>query len=236
MADDEDVLRSAVLSRGFALWARALGRGDVERLIEASSPAAGLSGVRARRGQPFAIRHLLWQRPGFAGLLAAVGLDAVATRILGGAVRPVDAILFDKIPAANWRVASHQDLVVPVERADDTLGPVARYGVTYVEAPARLLARLLILRVHLDDAPAGNGALAVVPGSHASGILSDAALDELGGRFEPCEARAGDVLLMKPLLVHRSPASRAPAHRRVLQILYAPDEDPGSIAWKVPRP
>ncbi|HET9956722.1 MAG TPA: hypothetical protein VFQ61_19635 [Polyangiaceae bacterium] len=42
--------------------------------------------------------------------------------------------------------------------------------------------------------------------------------------FRYYDCRAGDVLLMKPLLVHRSPRAANPARRRVLHVLYAPVE------------
>jgi ectoine hydroxylase-related dioxygenase (phytanoyl-CoA dioxygenase family) len=189
--------------------------------------------VRRRRGQAFAVRGLLWERAGFGRLLAEVGLTSLAREALGAPARAVDATLFDKIPEANWRVAPHQDVIVPVERAAAELASVVRAGVRYVEPPASLLRSLIAARVHLDDCPADNGALAVVPGSHRQGRLDDEALDGVSAAdFVVCEARAGDVLLMSPLVVHRSSVSREPRHRRVLQVLYARDEPLVQLDWK----
>ena len=36
-----------------------------------------------------------------------------------------------------------------------------------------------------------------------------------------CEAAAGDVLLMKPLLLHASSKAEAPGHRRVVHLEFA---------------
>jgi ectoine hydroxylase-related dioxygenase (phytanoyl-CoA dioxygenase family) len=79
------------------------------------------------------------------------------------------------------------------------------------------------LRVHLDDSTSENGPLRVIPGSHERGILSDAGIRELVAREHPheCIVARGGVLVMRPLLVHASSKSAAPAPRRVLHIEYA---------------
>src|SRR5262249_13104895 len=92
------------------------------------------------------------------------------------------------------------------------------------------------LRIHIDPCPAENGALWVVPGTHWRGKLSDAEILELhGSKFAVCEAGAGDVMFMRPLLVHRSSAARSPAHRCVLHVVYAIDQPGEQIRWKPHR-
>lgn len=69
------------------------------------------------------------------------------------------------------------------------------------------------------------GALCVVPGSHLDGVMpsgqiSDVPLDQ----YVPCAAGAGDVLILRPLLLHRSSPSRGEGQRRVLHVVYGTQE------------
>jgi len=46
-----------------------------------------------------------------------------------------------------------------------------------------------------------------------------------------CAARAGDILAMRPLLLHASSKSTQPARRRVLHVEYAASDLPGPFRW-----
>ncbi|MEO0602088.1 MAG: phytanoyl-CoA dioxygenase family protein [Myxococcota bacterium] len=127
---------------------------------------------------------------------------------LGSDVVPWQGLLFTKTPQTNWLVPRHQDVVVPVPG-----GPR-----TAMEVP--VLERLLVVRVHLDPAGPDHGPLKVVPGSHRHGRRRGRALDE--GRLVPVFAEPGDVLLMRPLLVHASEKARRPNGRRVVHVLFGP--------------
>jgi hypothetical protein len=67
----------------------------------------------------------------------------------------------------------------------------------------------------------------VIPGSQELGILSDAEIRELVNREHPheCVVPRGGILVMRPLLVHASSKSSAPAPRRVLHLEYASGTD-----------
>ncbi len=227
---------SSLRTRGFQLVEGMLSRGKVDRCLEALRETDKLGGVRRRGGETFACRHLLWDLPGLGSLLTDVGLDALASRVLGREAFPVAATLFDKVQGANWKVPSHQDRAVPVVEKVEVPGFTqwsVKIGIPYVEPPAEVLEQLVALRVHLDDCPVENGALAVVPGSHERGRLADADVsDLLDGAFETCSAASGDVLLMKPLAVHRSLPAESATHRRVLHALYATQELPGGLHWR----
>jgi ectoine hydroxylase-related dioxygenase (phytanoyl-CoA dioxygenase family) len=47
-------------------------------------------------------------------------------------------------------------------------------GVLHVRPPAEVMARMLAVRVHLDDCGESDGPLRVLPGSHKHGLLSEA--------------------------------------------------------------
>jgi len=92
---------------------------------------------------------------------------------------------------------------------------------------------MLTVRVHLDDADASNGALAVLPGTHREGILDDDRIRELRDTVEPvlCEASAGDALLMRPLLLHASGRSTSTRRRRVIHLEFGADQLTGGVRW-----
>lgn len=149
--------------------------------------------------------------------------------LLPAGLQPVRGILFDKTPDANWKVAWHQDLTIAVEEKMDATGYgpwSVKDGTMHVQPPMQVLEEMVTLRLHLDDTPAENGALRVTPASHLRGRLD---ADEIGCLRQStpehiCEAHAGDILLMKPLILHASSASAKPGHRRVVHVEYARTE------------
>lgn len=152
------------------------------------------------------------------------------------APRPVRAIYFNKSPESNWLVTWHQDLTICVQKKMDVagFGPWSvKDDVPHVQPPISLLENMVTLRLHLDDTDETNGALKVLPGSHARGRL--AAADIHRWRHEHperlCTARTGDVLLMRPLLLHASGRSASDKQRRVLHIEYAGYELPAGLRW-----
>ena len=149
---------------------------------------------------------------------------------------PVRAIYFDKSPDANWFVGWHQDLTIALRARTEVPGFglwTVKDGIPHVQPPVELLEQMLTVRLHLDDADASNGALRVLPGLHRSGILSSGRMDELAASQSEvlCAAAAGDVLLMRPLLLHASSRSKSERRRRVLHIEYAGFTLPAGLNW-----
>jgi len=148
----------------------------------------------------------------------------------------VQCTLFEKSADDNWLVALHQDLSVPVQERvphRDCSGWSEKEGVLYVQPPVAVLESLVAVRVHLDDCGSANGPLRVVPGSHRHGRLSTEtakALREQSGVVE-CIARRGDVMAMRPLLLHSSSKVQVPGSRRVLHFLFGPNELPCGLKW-----
>jgi len=153
-----------------------------------------------------------------------------------GIPRPVRAIYFDKGRDSNWLVAWHQDLTISVSVRLEVpgYGPWSlKNGVHHVQPPVELLQNMLTARVHLDDCDRTNGALRILPGSHNSGRLSAERIQQFRKETTEvvCCALAGDVLLMRPLLLHSSGRSSCDRHRRVLHIEYTTDRLPMGLAW-----
>jgi ectoine hydroxylase-related dioxygenase (phytanoyl-CoA dioxygenase family) len=156
---------------------------------------------------------------------AEVRESLVADGFLTQQAVAIQAIAFDKAPGTNWKVTWHQDVMFPFTARVTTPGfdlPSRKGGIDYARPPREILEDLLAVRLHLDDCGQTNGPLRVSPGSHGHGILRSTeipgCLDRCGETT--CLAQAGDVLLMKPLLLHASSPATEPSHRRVLHLVY----------------
>lgn len=197
----------------------------VDQLLAASESGAGL-------------RNLLRISPEIVELANSPALVALAQQFLSPAARPVKALLFDKGRRSNWLVPWHQDVMIAVRQRIDVpgYGPWSeKNGVMHVQPPVEVLQRMVALRLHLDPATAAAGALRVVPGSHRFGKLPPRKLEHVrashGERI--CEAQTGDVLALKPLLLHSSAKATRPEARRVLHFEYADTPLPGGLEWAV---
>jgi ectoine hydroxylase-related dioxygenase (phytanoyl-CoA dioxygenase family) len=205
-------------SAGYEVVTGVLSASEVLGLLDALTRSPR---QRSRAGA----RHLLGT-PAVEALARDPRLLALASRSLGGVARPFNATLFDKSGQANWHVAWHQDTALPLRERREVAGwgPWSvKAGVPYAHAPAGALSRVLALRVHLDDSTAANGPLRVLPGTHALGLLTDEEIRSLAARIPaiPCVVSRGDVVTMRPLLVHSSAKMSVAAPRRVIHLEYA---------------
>lgn len=187
--------------------------------------AAGRGGVRDLITHPTVAKLLHHERLG-ACLWSAIGRDLVAVKVT----------LFDKTPAANWRVQWHQDRAIAVKERLTVhgYGPWSmKNGTPHVEPPEGVLAQMVAMRIHLDDCGSDNAPLRVIAGSHLSGKLTDAAIAEQVATNPIVELSApqGSLILMRPLLLHASSPSILPGHRRVLHIEFAPREAISPLQW-----
>lgn len=184
------------------------------------------------------------QGAGTRGILALPEIAHLAETVLADLVYPhlpappvaVRGIYFDKRPGANWSVAWHQDLTLAVAEPHEVsgFGPWSiKDGVAHVQPPASCLEQMLTARLHLDDADESNGALRVIPGSHRLGRLDSNSIRESRDTIteEICTAKAGDVLLMRPLLLHASSRASSPSRRRVIHIEFAGFDLPQPLRW-----
>lgn len=130
---------------------------------------------------------------------------------------------------------AHQDNVIAVKERRDVAGFTAwsqKAGVWQVQPPAEILARMIAVRVHLDDCGPDNGPLRVLPGSHRFGWLDDQ-LDDWKARVPEvvCTVGCGGIVAMCPLTLHASAAAQTIGHRRVIHIEYAVDNLPAGLEW-----
>ncbi len=213
---------------GFKIVDRYLDPDSIESLLQ-DITALNLTADRA------GIRNLLELVPSVRTLASSLEIRSLVEPILGNNARVVRGIFFDKQTTANWKVPWHQDLTIAVKnRLDipDFQPWSVKAGIPHVQPPVEILAQMLTVRIHLDCTNESNGALKVIPGSHAQGRLTTLEIDlwkQSPAISINCEA--GGILLMHPLLLHASSIATAPSHRRVIHLEYASGSLPSGLEW-----
>lgn len=162
-----------------------------------------------------------------------------ASLVEGGLLNPgavaIQAIAFDKTQQTNWKVPWHQDLMFPVAGPADSPGytqPSLKDEIHFVRPPVEVLEKLVAARIHLDDCGAERGPLRVAPGTHRFRVMPSDSIPKVVGEsgVTECVALAGDVLLMRPLLLHASSKAITAEHRRVLHLVYHEGPSP-PVPW-----
>jgi ectoine hydroxylase-related dioxygenase (phytanoyl-CoA dioxygenase family) len=208
---------------GFCLVPKLAADGLVDRVKAALAQSEV---ARAERGgQTYGARNLLH----LAEVRAVAAEPNIISRLqtlLGPSFLAVRGLFFDKTENANWPVPWHQDLSLAVRERRELPGWsnwTVKRGVTHVQPPPEILDRMITLRLHLDDCPAENGPLRLIPQSHRHGALRrDRIAAEAQKPSKAIIAGRGDALFMRPLILHASSPALAPRHRRVLHLEFAP--------------
>jgi ectoine hydroxylase-related dioxygenase (phytanoyl-CoA dioxygenase family) len=225
-------IKGALEKNGFAIVGQLVDpdtltalRKETDLLISRSSARAG---VRAMLDRSAALEEFAIGPPA-----------AVAVSLLGSEARPTKLTIFDKSGSTNWKVPWHQDLTIIVKQRRDVPGYgcwTVKDGLPHVQPPVGVLEQVLAVRVHLDDTPPENGALRVIPGTHAMGRLPAERIAELRRERKEvvCPVPAGGAMFMKPLLLHASSPASSPTRRRVLHFEYSALRLPENLAWAWP--
>lgn len=233
---EANTLNRQVMANGYSLVSGLLSADDTAGQIAATELAIQNPLAHARRGSAYGLRNLLQAMPAARDLAWSATILNLVQPILGCGAKPVKGILFDKTELANWAVPWHQDITISVRARWSVPGYDAwseKDGIPHVQPPVEVLENILAVRIHLDPCPAENGALKIIPGSHTHGRLSDDEVDRWRSTVAPvtCSADAGDVLLMRPLILHSSAAATSPNHRRVIHLEYSAYQLPGGLEW-----
>lgn len=220
---------------GYAVIERVVDPDELDDLVGALEDVRTGEAVR-RRASVYAIRNLLDEVPAVRSISESPAFRRYVDAVLGSSAIAVRGILFDKTGDANWTVPWHQDLAIAVRKRIEVEGFGAwsmKAGVPHVQPPSEILERMLGLRLHLDDCDADNGPLDVLPGSHRHGRLTDGEVDRWKSGTDPvtCTVARGGIILMRPLLLHRSLSAASPRRRRVIHIEYASAALPDGLEW-----
>lgn len=114
----------AVRRDGFFVAPQVINEATVASLISAIEKTQDAAGVR-RRDSVYAIRNLFDVVPTVRELVRNHSIRSLIESIIGPDCFAVRGILFDKNPAANWKVPWHQDLSIAVREQKhlDGFGP-----------------------------------------------------------------------------------------------------------------
>ncbi|MGL4553059.1 MAG: phytanoyl-CoA dioxygenase family protein [Gemmataceae bacterium] len=231
--------RDELEADGFALLRSAFDPAAVTAALaewsEVTRAHATDNALLSGEGSPaYGARNLLDLWPRVIELVRRPVLSGAIRAVLGEGAGVVRALYFDKPPGHSWALPWHKDYSIAV-RAHGEDGrftkPTTKAGVPHVLAPREVLDRMLTVRVHLDDMTAENGPLRVIPGSHRASRLEDDPHQEA----VTLHCRAGDVLVMRPLVTHASGHStvKVGSHRRIVHLECAADAElADGYAWK----
>jgi ectoine hydroxylase-related dioxygenase (phytanoyl-CoA dioxygenase family) len=218
---------SHFLENGYLIAEKVFEATEMDSLIDR------LGGLNAEPERP-GYRHLMAD-PAVCSLASDPRLIELVENISGERMLPFKATLFNKAGKANWLVAWHQDTALPVVRppsSNDWGTAAMKDGITFCQAPARVLREIVALRIHIDNSGPDNGPLRVIPGSHNE-RLSDKEIDRVvtDGPQVTCTVGKGGVIAMRPLIVHASSKCTSDRPRRVLHIEFAPSLDIDAGVW-----
>lgn len=222
--------------KGFIILKNVLDEKMISSLLESFSKLKPSNAVGKKNNSIYGVRNLLNLLPEIREFSESKEINQIVEDFIGENAKPVRAIYFDKTPDANWKVPWHQDLTISVKEKRRTKGFTAwtiKAGIQHVQPPNEILENILTLRFYLDDSNESNGALKLLLGTHRKGRLT---ADEIKSEIQKaktfqCEASKGDVLLMKPLILHSSSAGSNPKNRRVIHIDYSNVTLPNGIKW-----
>jgi hypothetical protein len=164
-----------------------------------------------------------WAGRGLAALAQATELQSILSKFpeVVPDIAILRAVAFRKDADANWFVPAHQDRSIPVP--SPALLPgfdrlTRKDGGWQAEAPLAILQAMRNCRIFVDRCTVDDGPLEVIPGSHRRGRIEQAEIPSIAGTWLPLTGEAGDLVVLSPLLLHRSRRATEPNGRRVMQL------------------
>ncbi|TWU57627.1 phytanoyl-CoA dioxygenase family protein [Rubripirellula reticaptiva] len=225
-------------SRGFAVLEDAVDASTCEMLrascerVFAESQQSALA--RSSRGHVYAARNVITAVPVVKSLWRQEPLLGFLRHFLGDEFGLVRVLFFDKPPDRTWALPWHKDTAIAVKNnsieSPSFSRPTLKAGVPHLVACDSVLARMLTLRLHLDEVTDDNGPLKVIPRSH----VSSSSEGDGAGAAVTIYASVGGVLAMRPLISHSSGSSvpGTTRHRRILHLEFSADRRlPDGVEW-----
>ncbi len=129
---------------GFAILAETIGPTEISTILSAVQ-RIGETLMQAPRG---GARALFEHVPEIRTLALDGLVREAAAAVVGPDCFPVRALFFDKTPAANWKVAWHQDLTIAVRARRDVAGYgpwSSKAGIPHVQPPISVLEGGLVV-------------------------------------------------------------------------------------------
>ncbi|MDW9380369.1 phytanoyl-CoA dioxygenase family protein [Chryseobacterium sp. JV558] len=226
--------KSHILEYGFAVINNVFSQKELEEINHVLQHIDTSKENFRKSEDLFAIRQFLKEVPEIKDLVFNENIQKVVKEIFGEHYFVVKSIYFDKPETSNWYVAYHQDLTISVDKKLDLpdFGPwTTKKNQFAVQPPLNVLENIYTIRIHLDDTDENNGALKVVPKSHAKGIYRPETIDWTIETEEICNVEKGGIMMMKPLTLHGSNRTTNGKKRRVIHIEFSDMELPEVLQW-----
>ncbi|MBQ0151529.1 MAG: phytanoyl-CoA dioxygenase family protein [Chryseobacterium sp.] len=223
-----------IADKGYTIISNVFSKEEVDHLIAIISSINTSRETFRKSKDLFAIRQFLKEIPQVNSFDFTENLKSIIKNLFGSDYFVVKSIYFDKPETSNWYVAYHQDLTISVNEKKEipNFGPwTTKQNQFAVQPPTDVLENIFTIRIHLDDTDEENGALKVVPQSHAKGIYRPENIDWNIETEDFCKVEKGGIMIMKPLLLHGSNRSVSGKRRRVIHIEFSDKELPEDLKW-----
>ncbi len=145
------------------------------------------------------------------------------------------AMFLKKENTSNWHVTWHQDLTINVTEKIEIEGFTgwSKKEDFYSVLPSDEISKdRFTIRIHLDETTHKNGALETIPGSHKS-VHSTETLENITKNSvgTVCDVKERGVMLMHPLIIHRSKLASNNKKRRVIHLEFSTSELPHGLEY-----
>lgn len=226
--------KNILSENGFTVINNIFSDDDIEKISEAIQNIDTSKETFRKSDDLFAIRQFLKEIPDAHEIVFKENLKTIIREIFGEKYFVVKSIYFDKPEKSNWYVAYHQDLTISVDKKLElkNFGPwTTKQNQFAVQPPLDILENIYTIRIHLDDTNEDNGALKVIPKSHAKGIYRPETIDWNVETEVICNVEKGGIMIMKPLLLHGSNRTTNGKKRRVIHIEFSDLELTEQLNW-----
>lgn len=226
--------KNLIQANGFTVINNIFSEDEIEKISEVIQNIDTSKETFRKSEDLFAIRQFLKEVPDVKDLIFNKNLKTIIEENFGEKYFVVKSIYFDKPEKSNWYVAYHQDLTISVDKKIDleNFGPwTTKQNQFAVQPPLDILENIFTIRIHLDETDENNGALKVIPKSHAKGIYRPETIDWNVETENICNVEKGGIMIMKPLLLHGSNRTTNGKKRRVIHIEFSNKELPEVLNW-----
>ncbi|WP_316824541.1 phytanoyl-CoA dioxygenase family protein [Pedobacter miscanthi] len=219
---------------GFSVIEHVFTDPEIEAILTAISNTDPKNETFRKSDDLFAIRQFLKEVPDAINIVFNEKLKNIINELFGEDYFLVKSIYFDKPETSNWFVSYHQDLTISVDQKVEIagFGPYTnKHNQFAVQPPLSILESSFTIRIHLDDTNEENGALKVIPNSHSKGIYRPETINWDIEQEVSCNVARGAVMIMKPMLLHRSSRTTNNKKRRVIHLEFSNQLLPKAIQW-----
>lgn len=226
--------KNIIADQGFSVISNIFSDQEIKKIIEVIQNINTSKETFRKSEDLFAIRQFLKEVTAVKELIFNENLKTIIREIFGENYFVVKSIYFDKPKKSNWYVAYHQDLTISVDKKAElpNFGPwTTKQNQFAVQPPLNILENIFTIRIHLDDTDEHNGALKVVPKSHAKGIYRPETIDWNVETEHICAVEKGGIMIMKPFLLHGSNRTTNGKRRRIIHIEFSDRELPEELNW-----